>query len=491
MGMPQVGHGRVEAIGAASKLPGHQQGHDVSIPPTLILTLLMLAATSPAADLGGRLDRALATVPAGGQAALAVFDLTARGWLYRANIDQPLSLASTTKLITAAAALNGLGADYRFSTKLVALGPVQAGSLPGLGVIGGGDPSFDSEMQNDHPDQVFLNWAEQLKTAGVERIDGDLVVDNRFFSGPSRPPTWPQDPENLQRWYSAPASAFAWLDNCIEVRVLPTAIGQPATVEVRPFSERITARNLTRTVAGKNGKVVVSRERGGNAVTVSGTTGRPTDWFPLAIHNSPDLLAADHLKATLAHAGIVVSGEVRLGQVPATAAVLIDHQSPLAPALQRMLVNSQNFYAEQILRVLGAVRGNEGSTTVGCSTALDTLRAQLGPTIDEIDMLDGSGLSYDNRASAFALVKLLAAMRQGPNSAIFFTSLKSERWAKATGRVKTGTHAQSRALAGYITTGAGNVLAFAILLNRGDSRDIGWAVGMRDKLFRIIAEEVP
>ncbi len=463
----------------------------MSTPLPVFLTLLMLAASSPGADLGGRLDRTLATVPAGGQAALAVFDLTARGWLYRANIDQPLSLASTTKLITAAAALHGLGADYQFSTKLVALGPIQAGSLPGLGVIGGGDPSFDGEMQNNRPDQVFLDWAEQLKAAGVERIDGDLVVDNRFFSGPSRPPTWPQDQDNLQRWYSAPASAFAWLDNCIEVRVVPTAVGQPATVEVRPYSERITARNLTRTVTGKAGKVVVSRERGGNAVTVSGTTGRATDWFPLSIHNNPDLLAGDHLKATLTRAGIVVSGDVRLGQIPAGATVLIDHQSPLRPALERMLVNSQNFYAEQILRVLGAVRGNEGSTTVGCSTALATLRAQLGPTIDEIEMFDGSGLSYDNRASAFALVKLLSAMRQGPHSAPYVASLKSENWAKATGRVKTGTHAQSRALAGYITTKQGHVLAFAILLNRGDSRDIGWAVGMRDKLFRIIAEEVP
>ncbi len=458
--------------------------------PLLFLYALLLPAFN-AEPLTAQLDRALAAVPFGGKAAVAVLDLDANAWLYQANLHEPLSLASTTKLFTAAAALIGLGADYEFSTKLVAMGAATAtGALPGLGVIGGGTPCLDGHFTNDQPDRPFLAWAAALKAKGVTRIAGDVVLDNRAFIGPIRPGTYPQDQENQQRWYSAPASVFAWNDNCIEVRVLPTAPGQPAKVEVRPRSTRVQVRNLTRTVTGKDSRTIVSRDATSNTVTVSGNYGRPTAWFPLAIHDNPDLLAGDHLKAVLIDAGIAVDGEVRLGEVP-DVPPLVDHRQALVPAVTLMNQHSQNFYAEQLLRLIGAKIGGEGSIASGCAAVKKVLTPVLGACADELTQLDGSGLSYGNQASALTLVTLLTAMHRSPLKSIYADSLKDRDVGKAHGQVKTGTHAQACCLAGYVRTASGRSLAFAVLLNRDDSRDIGWASKMREQLYRIIATGVP
>ena len=263
--------------------------------PLFLLTILLTSLWSGttlmnAAELGKAVDAVLAKVPRGGKAAVAVVDLDQRQWVLKRNADQSLSLASTTKLITSAAALVGLGTDFVFHTRLVGLGPLGAdGTLPGLGVIGGGSPCFDEHFaEGRDPDAVFRGFAAEMKRRGVRRIAGDLVIDSRLFSGPIRPDTWPADQTNLQRWFSAPCAAFAWNDNCIEVRLVPGAVGAPCTVETRPRSTRIRIVNNTRSLASGAGKNAISRALDSNTVIASGTCGRATAWFPLAIASDPE-----------------------------------------------------------------------------------------------------------------------------------------------------------------------------------------------------------
>ncbi|MBA3707964.1 MAG: D-alanyl-D-alanine carboxypeptidase/D-alanyl-D-alanine-endopeptidase, partial [Planctomycetes bacterium] len=359
------------------------------------LVVLLLLAHASASDLSAQLDKALESVPAGGKAGVAVLDLTTDSWLYLADSDRPLSLASTTKLLIAAASFAQFGPQYQFSTRMVALGPQQGDSVPGLGIIGGGDPCLDGHFYDDDPDQAFLQWATHCKRLGIVRVAGDIVVDARLFAGPIRPSTYPQDVENQQRWYSAPASAFAWNDNCIEVRVVPTVPGHPADVQVRPHSARIQIRNLTRTTAGKgDSRFSVTRDGDQNIVTVSGTYAKATAWFPLAIATDPDLLAADHLKSLFERSGITVTGNVRLGSVDAGAGpLLVDLRHDLVPALTLMNQHSQNFYAEQMLRLVGARRGGDGSIDSGRRAVLEILAGPLGTSASTLTLLDGSGLS--------------------------------------------------------------------------------------------------
>jgi D-alanyl-D-alanine carboxypeptidase/D-alanyl-D-alanine-endopeptidase (penicillin-binding protein 4) len=422
------------------------------LPRCAVLLALSAWLTLSAADLDARLDRVFAGAPKGAVASVAVMDVETGAWLYRHEADQPAALASTTKALVAAAALIALPADFQFRTRVYGLGPVREdGVLPGLGVIGGGDPCLDGHFSDEEPDRFFINWAKQLVAQGVTRIEGDIVIDGRLFSGPIIPPTYPQDPENLSRWYSAPASAFAWNDNCIEIKVVPTRSGSPCEIQVRPRSSRITVVNQTRSVGGKgDNRIVVSRAPDGNVVTVSGTYSVATSWFALAIHSDPLLLAGDHLRAVLHDHGVHVAAgaKVRVGPVAAQGRPLIEEAHPLLPALTLMNQRSQNFYGEQILRVLGFIGQREGSIVAGNRAVIAALRNELGPLADTITIQDGSGLSYGNQASAEAMVGMLKAMAKPAYRERFYDTLKERDLGTVPGRVKTGTLAIATCLVG-------------------------------------------
>lgn len=458
-------------------------------PVSSVILLLGCSLALCASELADKCDRLLDGVPRGGLAGMAVYDLGVNAWLYRHEADQPRTLASTTKSLVAAAALSQLGPQFNFRTQVYTVGPLGA-RIQGLGVVGGGDPTLDGHFSDDEPEKFFAGWADQLKRQGVTAIDGDVVIDGRLFSGPIRPDTYPQDQDNQQRWYSAPASAFAWNDNCIEVRVVPTRVGERANVEVRPQSTRITVNNQARTVAGKGDKAIfVTRALDGNAVTITGNYSTATPWFPLSIFSDPDLLAGDQLKAQLQAAGIPVAGQVRLGPVdPRGGRLVIDHASPLVPAVSLMNHHSQNFYGEQLLRLLGYERFHEGTLSAGSKATLLVLK-RLTPHADAITLLDGSGLSYGNQATPEVMVEVFASMHRSPLRDAFYDSLKEKNVGKIQGRVKTGTLAVATCLVGYLDPPSGHRLAFAMLFNRGTSRDFGWAPKIRDQLYRVLADQ--
>ena len=250
--------------------------------------------------------------------------------------------------------------------------------------------------------------------------------------------------------------------------------------------------NRTSSVAsGGDRTFIVTRAADADLVTVSGTYGVATSWFDLAINADPDLMAADHLRRHLEKSGIVVTGNVRRGEVdPAKGAVLIDERSPLLPAMTVMNQRSQNFYAEQLLRVLGAEKRQDGSLTGGCAAVRASLAKLLNGEPTGLEQLDGSGLSYGNKAPAALIVRLLVAMDHESLAASFRSTLKDRPSAGVVAQVKTGTLAIATCLAGYITPaepGSTRRIAFAILLNKGEARDMAWAPGLRDRLFEAIA----
>ena len=447
------------------------------------------AVLLPAADIDGRIALILSGVPRGGLAGVAITDLMTGERCVVHNAAQPLSLASTTKALVAAATLSQFGPAFQLKTRVLALGPVKNGAIPGIGIIGGGDPCLDGHFSDDEPERIFAGWAELLKRQGITRIEGDIVIDGRLFSGPIRPATYPQDQDNLQRWYSAPASAFAWNDNCIEVRVVPNRVGQPANVEVRPRSARITVDNRARSIAGTGDKAIyVTRALDDNTVTVTGNYSQATPWFPLAINQDPELLAGDQVRASLIQAGITVSGQVRLGPVDPRNPLLVEQANPLVPALTVMCQHSQNFYGEQFLRLLGFQRYREGSIAAGSKAISEALTRLIGPVAAEINVIDGSGLSYGNQGSAGAMCAVMVAMHKSPYQQSFYDSLKVKDVGRAKGRVKTGTLAIATCLVGYIDPASGGRYAFALLFNRGESRDFGWAPKIREQIYRVMAE---
>ncbi len=158
---------------------------------------------------------------------------------------------------------------------------------------------------------------------------------------------------------------------------------------------------------------------------------------------------------------------------------------------------SQNFFAEQVLKTLGAVFKADGSFASGAKVVYDVL-GQLGLATDGLTIEDGSGLSRLNRVTARRTAELLVAMRSHPLFDEFYDSLaiagedgdpRRLDSAAARGNVhsKTGTLRGVSALSGYVTTSDGELLAFSVLINNL-SRGKWAAISIEDAIVERLAE---
>jgi D-alanyl-D-alanine carboxypeptidase/D-alanyl-D-alanine-endopeptidase (penicillin-binding protein 4) len=203
-----------------------------------------------------------------------------------------------------------------------------------------------------------------------------------------------------------------------------------------------------------------------------GLTGVRAPYFQV----SPGLFAAQALDRELRAQGIRISGRAVTGDAPATAIEVAAMQSPtLADLVQRTNRPSDNYFAEQLLKVLGARLGARGSTAEGARVVRRTMgELGLSPSVS-----DGSGLGRGNRTSPRQVVGLLRAMAQDAGAGPAFTAslpvagdsgtlTGRMRGTAAAGncRAKTGTLRSVSALAGYCRAADGESwIAFAFLMN--------------------------
>jgi len=180
----------------------------------------------------------------------------------------------------------------------------------------------------------------------------------------------------------------------------------------------------------------------------------------------------------LATHGIAVDGEVRRGPVPSGATALaVARSQPVATLVAGMLLTSDNFTAELLLREVGRDRGGEGSTPAG-SVAADAVASSLG--VEWVGVTaDGSGLSRQDRRSAGEWQRLLHAARSTPWFEALVAGLPvagrtgtlADRFggtpAEGVLRAKTGSIIEGRALSGYLETAGGRAVTFSIVTNGG------------------------
>jgi D-alanyl-D-alanine carboxypeptidase/D-alanyl-D-alanine-endopeptidase (penicillin-binding protein 4) len=188
----------------------------------------------------------------------------------------------------------------------------------------------------------------------------------------------------------------------------------------------------------------------------------------------PALMAAQHFRLELRHAGVTVSSAAAIGVAPANAVLLADVESPtLSTLVHHMDVYSDNFYAEMLLKEIGAVQGNGGSAAAGLAVTRRLL-AGAGVPLTGVRMVDGSGLSLLDRWTPSALAILLQTMWRDPDLEPYLvhalpvagetgTLRYRMRSGPARGvvRAKTGTTNNSSALSGFV----GSRYVFSILEN--------------------------
>src|SRR6056297_3037034 len=151
-------------------------------------------------------------------AGIHIIDLKDGKEVYGYNSEMLMIPASTMKLVTSAAALEMLGPDYRFQTRIGYTGNNVDGTLNGdLVILGGGDPALGSEYFMDHYFHPhFMDvWAEKIKSAGIANVKGDLILDLSVYDSEKIPSTWIW--EDMGNYYGAGASALTVYDNLFRI----------------------------------------------------------------------------------------------------------------------------------------------------------------------------------------------------------------------------------------------------------------------------------
>jgi len=430
----------------------------------------------------------------GASVGVLVKDILADSIIYSHNSELKFSTASNLKLFTSAAAIGLLGPDYRFVTSFYINGEItNKGELKGDMIIaGGGDPLISGRFRGSIT-EVFKFWADSLAAKGINKIKGNLVTDNTFFESDVLAPGWSHD--DLTYWYACPISALSFNDNCVDLHIYPSnKIGQSCSININPKTDYIKIINNTTTyAAGLDNTFDFYRFPGTNTVEFFGgiainDTDGVIDYVSV---DKPNLYCAGIFKDIMTENGIKVKGQVvdiDLNDLPAkyrykSLIRLFDWQSePMSLVISVINKNSQNFFAEQTLKTIGAEICGSGSFEASTKIVRDWLES-IGITAEDVSYNDGSGLSYMNLAKPSAIVNLLVYMRNTPEFEIFYESMaipgvdRSVRRRMAGQplaemmRTKTGSIANTRTFAGYLTTRSGRLLAFSLMVNNHSVKD--------------------
>ncbi|MBX6366060.1 MAG: D-alanyl-D-alanine carboxypeptidase/D-alanyl-D-alanine-endopeptidase, partial [Gemmatimonadetes bacterium] len=455
-----------------------------------------VAAPGPATlALRSELERLIASPGwSGAEWSVTVVSLDRRDTLFSHGSDTPLAPASNLKLFTTTAALYYLGPDYRYSTYVLANGPVRDGVIEGdLVLYGTGDPSLSFRFHGNST-ATMRDFADSLVAQGIREVRGDIVGDGSYFSGPRSGIGW--DPSYIGAAYAVPSDALSLNENLVTLRVSPAArAGEPPIVEAIPGGTAIAVVNEARTVASGGTSIDIRRDGYEGPLVVRGRIrrggGAITRVVPVA---DPAQYAAAALKQALEQKGVVVTGGARsvhdAAQSPVTgravfapafrhgapAPVLMIYRSPpLIDLLDILMHLSHNMFAEQTLRTVGRVALGEGSVEAGYRAVRNMLHCETGADSLTLRMYDGSGLSPLNRTSSRAIVRLLSFAARSPIYDALFRTLPEaghphllrmfQTPAQNNLRAKTGTIDRVSSLSGYVRTADGERLAFSIISN--------------------------
>jgi D-alanyl-D-alanine carboxypeptidase/D-alanyl-D-alanine-endopeptidase (penicillin-binding protein 4) len=428
----------------------------------------------------------------GADVGLHIVQLDDAQTLFARDPNRLLVPASNTKLFTTAAALVALGPEFHFETLVGVDGD-------DLVVVGGGDPAIGGRFTGGDPTVYFRRWAKVLRDQGVNYIAGDLVLDDSRFDRQWIHPHWAKGDRG--HWYAAPISALSLNDNCIDVRVAPGAkLGGPAAVTLTPDVPFLKVTNLTRTVSSsKQHAPRVLHRPGSGAIECDGAVYHHAAATKTSVPvDDPTHLFATVLREVLADEGVRIVGQARRSPHAVDSKSFrtrVSHRFPMIEAVAVANKESQNLFAEHLLKTIGAERG-AGTWDAGRGAAVQTL-TRLGVAADSFVLDDGSGLSRQNRATARSFTTLLAAMHRGPHATVFRQSLATsgvdgtlkKRLAEPPyrGRIfaKTGSITGVRSISGYAHTRSGKWLAFSLIINRPRQS----VRSLQDELCRILVDQ--
>ncbi len=370
----------------------------------------------------------------GTQSGAYVYDMTAGHEVFSLRGQDARVPASVEKLYTSAVALAEFGPQARFQTEILGRGHRSGSTWHGdLYLRGGGDPTFGSSafdaMWNRGLGATDRTLAARLKReAGIRRVTGKLYADGSLFDA---------------------------------LRGGPSTGDRPDVLDL----------------GGELGGLTYNH--GASALSLATTTAQGKKKRPPHVPASPGAFAAAQVAETLRADGIAVTASPHEStETPPSAQVLARVSSPpLATILRLMNLPSDDFYAETLLKQLGARFGGAGTTAAGAAVVT---RALAGIGVHP-HVVDGSGLSRANRSTPLDVVRVLEAVERSAYANVLRESLPvpgrsgtlSRRVVAPAARDgcvgKTGSLIGVFNLAGYCTAPDGHLLAYAIFMDGPDT----------------------
>ncbi len=393
--------------------------------------------------------------------------------IYSRDSDKYFIPASNLKLLLAAAALQQLGANYRIRTSIY-------GTDQGLlRLVGRGDPSLTDVQLTALARQLKLTGVRQLTYLAAEGDRTDDIIN----------PDWEWG--DIQADYGAPIGSLIINQNAVTLQLLPQQIGQPLRLvwtDPMAATQWQSVDNQSVTVKpGEPTEVKLNRDLSG-ILHLSGqlSINSPPESVSLAVINPAENFV-QHLRRVLLIAGIkdnsdrvrlnIVEVQKQLANAPEIAAI---NSPPLSQLLVEANLNSNNLYAEALLRTLGSkVNSLDSNSQTGLIAAKQAL-TNLGVDPKGYVMADGSGLSRHNLVSPDAIAQTLSAMASSPYAAVYRASLPvagvsgtllnrlKNTPAQGVVSAKTGTMSGVLALSGYINAPNYEPLVFSIIVNQSN-----------------------
>lgn len=386
---------------------------------------------------------------------VVVKNISTKDTVYSLNARTPMHPASTLKLVTTAAAVDTLGTDYSFKTSLY------KSTNNDLYFKLSGDPLLSSK-----------NLDKMVKTARDKKITPkNVYVDDSSFDKVEWGEGWQWD--DALNPLMPKFSVYNLNKNLLKIDALPTTNGMPATVSIKPnypitYMNYATT-NLTQTSwlkAEKNPEIA-------NTINILGNVSKPaTIYIPL---NNPRLNFMLRLADIFKDSKIEYFGKFTNAKLPKTNVYLVDEvQHGILPMLGLIIKNSDNLVAESLFKAAGAEWAEAQGSFENSKKMLDAYFEKLGIDAQDIRIVDGSGVSKNNLMTADFMANFLVYLseQEGFENIEMLLPTPSEGtlknrmlYFKDNLRAKTGTLADTSAIAGYITSKRGKTYAFDIMIN--------------------------
>ena len=410
--------------------------------------------------------------------------------IFALNEQYGLAPASTQKIFTAISAFSLLGEDFSYKTEIGYNGTISNEELRGDLIIKGyGDPTLGSwRYAQTKPDSILNFFTNAIKTAGIKKIKGNIILDDGAFSYNALPGgyIW----ADMGNYYGSGIWAINWRENQYDLILKPGKnIGDTSALlrTEPPIAIDEYDNFITTADAGTGDNTILYAAPYSEKIFAEGTIPKGVNEFKVSgsIPYSTEQLKLE-LDSALKQNNIHLTGDIITGaslerervQIPSTQNNIATYNSPkLDSIVYWFLQKSINLYGDALAKTIAYKQDGLGSTENGVSE-IKKFWQQNGIDSSALNIADGCGLSPQNRVTTYAEVNALLYAQKQSWFQSFYNALPVANGMK----LKSGTINSVRCFAGYYTASNGSKYVLSIIVNNYDDSK----GGVTQKIFNVL-----